>query len=143
MVAEVPSTRLRNKTVVIARSVYNCTGILNNFITPLQMSPEGWNWGAKSGLFWGGVVLVFLVWTFFRLPECRGRTYGELDVLFEQKVSARRFARTAADQYTTRRKEEERGGSASEASTSTEVKSKKGRPMSVDHMEDAEERQVP
>ena len=31
---------------------------------------------------------------FFRLPEPKGRTYGELDTLFEQKVPARRFKAT-------------------------------------------------
>lgn len=37
--------------------------------------------------------------TYFRLPEPKGRTYGELDVLFENRVSARKFRTTAADQF--------------------------------------------
>lgn len=37
VVAEVPSTRLRNKTVVIARNVYNLVGIGANVVVPLQM----------------------------------------------------------------------------------------------------------
>jgi len=36
---------------------------------------------------------------YFRLPEPRGRTYGELDMLFEQKVSARKFAGTKVDPF--------------------------------------------
>lgn len=36
---------------------------------------------------------------FFRLPEPRGRTYGELDMLFEQRVSARKFAETKVDPF--------------------------------------------
>ena len=31
------------------------------------------------------------LWTYFRLPEPKGRTYGELDVLFERKIAARKF----------------------------------------------------
>lgn len=35
-----------------------------------------------------------LLWAFFRLPECKGRSYRELDVLFERKVPARKFKKT-------------------------------------------------
>lgn len=31
-------------------SLYNAVGIINNVITPLQMSVDGWNWGAKGAL---------------------------------------------------------------------------------------------
>ena len=31
------------------------------------------------------------IWTYFRLPEPKGRTYGELDILFERKINARKF----------------------------------------------------
>jgi MFS transporter, SP family, general alpha glucoside:H+ symporter len=37
------------------------------------------------------------VYTYFRVPEPQGRTFAELDVLFEQKVSARKFASTEVD----------------------------------------------
>ena len=33
--------------------------------------------------------LLLTLWTYFRLPEPMNRTYGELDVLFENRVSAR------------------------------------------------------
>ena len=39
------------------------------------------------------------IYCYFRLPEPKGRTYGELDVLFEQRVSARKFSTTAVDQF--------------------------------------------
>ena len=39
------------------------------------------------------------LWTYFRLPEPKGRTYGELDVLFENNVSAKKFASTTVDQF--------------------------------------------
>ena len=86
LVAEMSSTRLRAKSVVLARSLYNIGGIVNAFIVPRQLSREEWNWGAKTGLFWAGVNAFLILWTFFRLPEPKGRTYGELDVLFEHKV---------------------------------------------------------
>jgi SP family general alpha glucoside:H+ symporter-like MFS transporter len=39
------------------------------------------------------------VYTYFRIPEPRGRTFAELDLLFERKVSARKFAKTAVDVF--------------------------------------------
>jgi SP family general alpha glucoside:H+ symporter-like MFS transporter len=38
-------------------------------------------------------------WSFFRLPEAKGRTYEELDLLFQKKVPARKFASTHVDPY--------------------------------------------
>jgi SP family general alpha glucoside:H+ symporter-like MFS transporter len=40
-----------------------------------------------------------VVWVYFRLPEPKGRTYAELDALFEGKVSAGKFASTRVDPY--------------------------------------------
>jgi MFS transporter, SP family, general alpha glucoside:H+ symporter len=44
MVAEIPSTRLRVKTVVLARLVYNLGGILTGFLAPEMLDPIYWNW---------------------------------------------------------------------------------------------------
>ena len=64
-----------------------------------MLNPTAWNWGAKTGFFWAGICGLLFAWTFFRLPEPKGRTYGELDILFENKVSARKFAKTDATQF--------------------------------------------
>lgn len=50
-----------------------------------------------------------MVWTFFRLPEPKGRTYGELDVLFEKGISARKFGSTEVDVFETHMNEKETG----------------------------------
>jgi SP family general alpha glucoside:H+ symporter-like MFS transporter len=100
LVAEMPSTRLRNKTVVLARNLYNVFSIVNGFIIPYMLNPTEWNWAGKAGFFWGGLCLCSATWAFFRLPEPKGRTFGELDVLFERKVPARRFRHTQVDLFT-------------------------------------------
>ena len=99
LVAELSSSRLRAKTVVLSRNLYNIGGIVNNFLTPNMLNPDAWNWGAKAGLFWAGMNFLCIVWTYFRLPEPMGRTYGELDVLFEHKVPARKFATTQVESF--------------------------------------------
>ncbi|KAK9311298.1 general substrate transporter [Lipomyces starkeyi] len=99
LVAEIPSTRLRSKSIVIARNVYNVGGIVNNIITPYMLNPSAWNWRAKTAFFWAGVNALLIVWTFFRLPEPKGLAYSELDILFERNVSARKFRNTAVDPF--------------------------------------------
>jgi SP family general alpha glucoside:H+ symporter-like MFS transporter len=100
LVSEIPSTRLRGKSIVLARNTYNVGGIIINIITPRMVNPSTWNWGARAGFFWAGLCLLCAIWTYFRLPEPKGRTFLELDVLFENHVSARKFSRTQVDAIT-------------------------------------------
>ncbi|CRK18757.1 hypothetical protein BN1723_011674 [Verticillium longisporum] len=97
IVAEIPSTRLRIKTVALARAFYNAGGFITNALMPQIVGRKAWNWGAKGGFFWAGITALFLVWTFFRMPEAKGLTYSELDLLFEHGVGARKFSQEAAD----------------------------------------------
>lgn len=97
LVAEIPSTRLRPKTIVLARAVFNCFGIMNGVLTPYMLNPTAWNWKGKTGFFWAGICLLCTVYCFFRLPEPRGKTFGELDILFEKHVGAREFGKAKID----------------------------------------------
>ena len=99
LISELSSTRLKAKTIVMARAAYNASNIFVNVMTNYQLSSTAWNWGARTAYFWAGTCLISAVWVYFRLPEPRGRTYAELDVLFERKVSARKFASTKIDPY--------------------------------------------
>lgn len=66
-----------------------------------MMNPTAWNLKGKTGFFWASTAFVIMVWAFFRLPEVKGRTYEELDILFEDRVSARKFSKTHVDAYAT------------------------------------------
>ncbi|KAJ2988825.1 hypothetical protein NUW58_g3777 [Xylaria curta] len=140
IVSEIPSTRLRAKSIILARNAYNAINIaFVNIVSYRQLSPDEWNWGLKSGFFWAGINAIFTAYIFFRLrefclllfcfplltcppfpprlfpgnspslivsfvlqgpyvshifAETKGRTYAELDILFENKVPARKFAST-------------------------------------------------
>lgn len=99
LVSELSSTRLKAKTIVLARAGYNASNIFVNVVTNYQLNSGAWNWGARAAYFWAGSCLLSVVWVFFRLPEPRGRTYAELDVLFERRVPARKFAATRIDLF--------------------------------------------
>ncbi len=99
LVSELSSTRLKNKTIVLARSAYNTSNIFVNVMTNYQLSTAAWNWGPRAAYFWAVTCFFSTVWVYFRLPEPRGRTYAELDLLFEHGVSARKFSKTTIDPY--------------------------------------------
>lgn len=105
LVSELSSTRLKAKTIVMARSAYNASNIFVNVMTNYQLSRTAWDWGARSAFFWAGSCLLSAIWVYFRLPEPKGRTYAELDVLFERRVPARSFAKTEIDPYATEQTE--------------------------------------
>ncbi|RYP80610.1 hypothetical protein DL770_006158 [Monosporascus sp. CRB-9-2] len=99
LVSELSSTRLKAKTIVLARVAYNASNIFVNVMTNYQLNTGAWNWGARTAYFWAGTCLLCTVWVFFRLPEPKDRTYAELDVLFERGVPARKFAKTKIDPF--------------------------------------------
>lgn len=64
-----------------------------------MLNPGAWDWGNYAGFFWGGVCFCCIVYTYFRVPEPAGRSFAEMDVLFERRVSARKFASTSVDVF--------------------------------------------
>ncbi|OBT53197.1 hypothetical protein VE04_07335 [Pseudogymnoascus sp. 24MN13] len=99
LVSEIPSTRLRIKSVVLARNAYNIASIVANFLNPPILNPSAWNLRGKGGCVWSGFCLSALIWSYFRLPEPKGLSAAELDILFEDGVSARNFRKVQVDVF--------------------------------------------
>lgn len=91
LVAETPSSRLRIKTVVLARVAYSLCSLIVNAVTTRMLNPTAWHWGGKSSFLFAGTTVCCFVWAYFRLPEPKGLTYLELDILFNRKAPARKF----------------------------------------------------
>lgn len=96
---EVSSTRLRSKTVVLARNTYYLCQIIANVIEPYMINPTAWNWKGKTGFFWFAFASVTLLWAFFRMPESKGRSYEELDIMFAARLPSRKFHSYRVDAY--------------------------------------------
>lgn len=92
--AELPASRLRQRSIALGRGFYAICGIVVSQLTPRMVSPIDWNWGSKAGFFYGGTALLVGIWAFFRLPETGGFSYAELEILFANRVPARKFTET-------------------------------------------------
>ena len=99
LVAEMPTRRLQVKTIALSRVAYNIAGIVANVLTPYMINPTAWNWANKAGFFWAGTCFLVLIYHYFRLPEPSGRTFAEMDLLFERGVSARKFKSTQINAF--------------------------------------------
>lgn len=99
IVGEVSSTRLRSKTVCVARIAYYVAQIVCNVVNPYMLNPTAGDWRGKTGFFWGAWALLFFAWTWLRLPETKGKTFEELDILFARRIPAREFAKYSVDAY--------------------------------------------
>lgn len=92
ILSEIPSTKLRSKTIAIGTCAYATFLVAQTAWTPYLINPAAANAGGKIGLLYGGLTLLVFVWCLFRLPESKGRTYEELDRMFEMRLKSKEFA---------------------------------------------------
>lgn len=89
--SEISSSRLRSKTLSIARNSCYVMVIINAVVAPYMLNVAKANLKGLAAFPAGVMSLLCLLWAYFRLPETKGRTYAELDIMFELKVPARQF----------------------------------------------------
>lgn len=88
---EVSATRVRSKTIAVATAIQAVVGIIMTVAIPYLINPDQAALRGKLGFFFGGLSLPCLAWCWFRVPEMKGRTYEELDIMFERGVRTREF----------------------------------------------------
>ena len=90
LVTEAPSTRLRIKTVVIARIAYNVVAIGANVLNPPILNPLAWNLCGRGAF----MCTEMSIWSYFRLPETKDLSMAEIDKQFEEGTSVRKCYKT-------------------------------------------------
>ncbi|ABN67311.2 maltose permease [Scheffersomyces stipitis CBS 6054] len=90
--AEMSATRIRSQSVCLARNSYNLVNLISYIVEPYLINPGSANLRGKTAFVWFATALPTFIWSYYRLPETRNRTYEELDLLFEKRVPARQFA---------------------------------------------------
>ncbi|QGI97667.1 hypothetical protein CEK26_010736 [Fusarium fujikuroi] len=97
ILAEISSVSLRSKTISIARVAYYISQIVCNTLQTYLINPTELNLKGKSGWVWSGSCILLIVWAYFRLPETKDRLFEEIDLLFANRVPARKFKVTNVD----------------------------------------------
>ncbi|KAM0335350.1 hypothetical protein ACHAQA_000395 [Verticillium albo-atrum] len=97
IIGETSAIRLRPLTTGIGRGCYYVVNIPCIFLASWMLNPTGGNLGGKCGYVWGGTGLFCLVVAYFYLPEMKGLSYREIDILFKRRVPARQWTKTKID----------------------------------------------
>lgn len=93
MAPELSSYKLRQQTQSIGFIVQALTTWVFLFTTPYMYNVGAGDLGAKTGfIFMGSSILLFLM-AYFWVPETRGLATEEIDYLYENRISPRKFGK--------------------------------------------------
>ena len=95
ILCEVSATRVRAKTIAVATAVQGVLGMLATITIPYIINPDGANLRGKLGFFWAASATACWIWAYRKVPETSGKTFGELDWLFEHGVDVKHFSEHA------------------------------------------------
>jgi len=97
IIGETSAIRLRPLTTGMGRAAYYIIEIPCIFLGSYMLNPTGGNLGGKCGYVWGATGFLCLVTAYFYLPEMKGLSYREIDILFKRRVPARKWKQTVVD----------------------------------------------
>ncbi|KAJ4351613.1 uncharacterized protein N0V89_006956 [Didymosphaeria variabile] len=97
IIGETSAIRLRPLTTGMGRATYYIVEIPCIFLASYMLNPNSGNLGGKCGYVWGGTALVCLVTAWWGLPEMKGRSYREIDIMFRRRIPARQWKKTVID----------------------------------------------
>jgi MFS family permease len=99
VLGEASSASLRAKTIGLATATQSVFGTVMNVVVPYLVNPDKANLKGKVGFIFGSLSAIATIWSFFYVPELKGRTFDEIDYLFQSKVNPRTMGSyTFADQ---------------------------------------------
>jgi MFS transporter, SP family, general alpha glucoside:H+ symporter len=88
---EVSAANVRAKSLGVGQAFSSLMSVIWTIVMPYLFNQDEANLGGNIGWIFAGMGIVYLVLMFFYVPGTRGRTFEELDIMFERKVPARKF----------------------------------------------------
>lgn len=88
---EVPAARLRAKTLGIGNATGSALATAWMVVLPYLYNSDEADLGGNIGWIFFGVALVYAGVLYFDVPGTKGRTFEEIDIMFDRRVSARHF----------------------------------------------------
>ncbi len=89
VIAELPEQTLRAKSQLVAQFTNVAIGVGISYATPYMFRADAANLGPKVGFVFLPIDIFGALFVYFCMPEIKGRSLEEVDLLFLTKVSAR------------------------------------------------------
>ena len=91
IISETSSAKLRGKTIAFSTAVNALINIACAVGIPYGLNPDAGNLRGKLAFVFLGTTVPCVIWCFLALPEAKGRTFEELDLMFERRVPTKHF----------------------------------------------------
>lgn len=91
ILGETSSAALRARTTGLATATQAVMGIIMNFACPYMVNPDEGDLKGKVGFVFSGLCALATVWSFFYVPELKGRSMAEIDRLFALRIKPRKM----------------------------------------------------
>jgi hypothetical protein len=91
LLGETSAPHLRAKTAAFATATQSVWGIAMNFAIPYMVNPDEGNLKGKVGFVFGGLALIATIASYFYTPELKGRTFAEINTMFQNRVPPRKM----------------------------------------------------
>ncbi|KAJ5936490.1 hypothetical protein N7454_005125 [Penicillium verhagenii] len=88
MPSEMATTKLRHYVMSYTIACQGVTAVITTLVVPQLTSADAADLGAKTYLIFAGCMAAIIVYTYFLMPETRGRTFAEIDEMYAAKVPA-------------------------------------------------------
>lgn len=89
---EIATPKLRSHTMAYTVACCQTTAVITTFAVPQLTSADAANLGAKTYLVFAGCMAFVIVWSYLLMPETKGRTYAEIDEMYDKKVPMRKWS---------------------------------------------------
>lgn len=91
MPSEIATPKLRNHTMAYTIACAQTTAVITTFAVPQLTSADAANLGAKTYLVFAGCMACILVFVYFFMPETKGRTFAEIDEMYDAGIPMRKW----------------------------------------------------
>lgn len=91
ILCETSSAKLRGKTIALATAINALVNMACAVGIPYAINPDQGNLRGKIAFIFLGTALPCVLWCLLALPETKGRTFEELDLMFQKKIATKDF----------------------------------------------------
>ncbi|KIW68090.1 hypothetical protein PV04_04058 [Phialophora macrospora] len=117
IMTEIPTARLRAKTVSLSVGLQSALFTMWGFVLPYLFNPDKANLGAKVTFIFGALSVLSIVYLWLYQPESAGLSYERLDELFIGRVKAKMFQEKDVSSLGSRSRSASEDGISSEKSS--------------------------